>query len=179
MGRPRRYLLLGVIVCLVTTAQALGFDESRVDYTDRGTKVLYVVLERDARGLDVVLTPERVAGAVSTITVRKLVPDVGAEELARLYGSRPWAGTAFAEVLHLEHASTSYRQITLSYRRGAAAVTSLYLRRLRALGYTVEEEPVTGNITAYRVTQGSEALRLVVVRQGIHSRVTIAAITPP
>jgi len=178
VGRLRRYLLLVGVVCLAAVGQALGFDESRIDFTDPGLKVVYVLLERDASGLRVVLTPDRVAGSVSTITVRNLIPDLDGKALARLYGSRPWAGGAFAGVLRLEHASTSYSRITLSYRRSAAAVAGLYLRRLRALGYTVDAEVVTGNITVYQARQGDEALRLVVVRQGAHSRVTIAAAAP-
>lgn len=179
MARIRRYLLLAAFACLFAAAQAMSFDESLVDFSNTGTKVLYVVLDHDAGGLRVSLAPERVAGAVSTISVRKLEPAVGASTLAHLYGSRPWAGRAFAAVLRLDHAGGSYRQITLFYRRDPPAIAGVYLRRLRALHYTVAVEPVTGNITVYRAQQGNETLRIVIVRQGIHSRVTIAQITPP
>lgn len=163
-----RYLLaIGVVMTLGMTL-ALGFDESGIDFEDEDVSTAYVMLDRGAEGLTVVLSAAKATGFVATMDVEDELADYDVDDFdsATEISSRPWAPRAFPTVLEVKNSSTVFHTIRMIHDESMTTVMAAYLDRLAALGYEVTAEPVTSNIEAYTVTQGDETLRMVITRKG-------------
>lgn len=166
-------LAVGAIMALSVTL-ALGFDESGIDYTDAGIGTAYVSLTTTDQGLTVSIAATKVPGYVGTMDVDNLLPDVSNSDVPGLYGSRPWAPKAFAAVVQLSNASTTVRELRVRHNQTTPEVTMAYTTELAALGYAVVEHPMTSNIAVYTATRGDETVRLVIVRRGNDTLVTLS-----
>lgn len=173
-----RILLAAGIMMALGVTLALGFDESGIDFENEDVETAYVMLGQTNEGLTVYLSAEKGAGYVATMDVEDNIADYDEDDfasgdIAKYLGSRPWSPKAFPGLVVLKHASSWYRTITVVHNQGMDAVTQGYLGQLAQLGYSVTEEPITSNIAAYAVSLGDENLRMVIVRRGGDTVVTL------
>ena len=176
----RILLAVGTVMAL-GLAMALSFDESGIDFQNEDVETAYIMLDRTADGLTVFMSEVQGTGFVATMDVEDELTDYDEDDfdsgdINRYLGSRPWADKAFPSVVELQHASTWYRTIRLVHDQDVDTVTAAYLGRLAELGYAVSEQPITSNIAVYTVTQGDETIRMVVLRTGTNTAVTLTAL---
>lgn len=169
----RVLLAVGTIMVLSATL-ALGFNESGIDYTDAGIATAYVSLSTTDQGLTVSLNAGKETGYVGTMDVDSLMPDIDSGDVPAYYGSRPWAPKAFASVLSMANASSMVRELSLRHNQMAPEVTTAYMMELTSLGYAVAENSMTSNIAVLTATKGDETVRLVIVRRGTDTLVTLS-----
>jgi hypothetical protein len=169
----RVLLAVGTITMLSATL-ALGFNESGIDYLDPGIETAYVSLSTTGHGLTVSIAAVKETGYVGTMDVENLMPDIDDADVPDYYGSRPWAPKAFAAVMELKRASTDVRELRVRHDQLAPEVMTAYTTELTALGYTVAEDSMTSNITVFTATKGDEMVRLVFVRRGTDTLVTLS-----
>ena len=174
-----RILLAVATMMVLGFTLALGFDESGIDFANEDLTTAYVSLGVTGEGLTLFLADTKGAGYVGTMDVEDLINDFDNDDFdsGKIYqylGARPWAPTTYPGLVQVAHASTWYRWIRVQHDQPTPTVTQAYLARLGELGYTVQEQPLTNNITAYTLTQGEENVRMVVVRQGTNTLVTLS-----
>lgn len=169
----RVLLAVGTMMVLGVTL-ALGFNESGIDYLDPGIETAYVSLSTAQHGLTVSIAAIKDTGYVGTMDVENLMPDIDDEDVPAYYGSRPWAPKAFAAVFELSNASNSVREVRLRHDQLAPEVIAAYTNELTSLGYTLAEDSMTANITVFTATKGDEMVRLVFVRRGTDTLVTLS-----
>ena len=169
----RVLLMVGTITMLSATL-ALGFNESAIDYTDAGITTAYVSLSTTAQGLTVSLAPVKDTGYVGTMDVENLMPDIDSSDVPAYYGSRPWAPKAFAAVVQLQNASSHVRELRVTHNQLAPEVTAAYTNELTSLGYTIAEDSMTANINVLTATKGDEMVRIVIMRRGTDTLVTLS-----
>ena len=174
-----RILLAAATLMAFGTTLALGFDESGIDFANEDLATAYVGLNETGEGLTVFLSDTRTSSYVGTMDVEDLVNDFDNDafdngDIVKFLGARPWAPTVYPGLVQVAHASSWYRWIRVEHNQAVATVTAAYMARLGQLGYTVEEQPLTSNITAYTLTKGEENVRMVVVRRGGNTLVTLS-----
>ncbi len=169
-----RVLLAVGTIMLLSATLALGFNESGIDYTDAGITTAYVSLSTTGHGLTVAIAPAKETGYVGTMDVENLMPDIDSGDVPAYYGSRPWAPKAFAAVVELRNASSAVNELRVRHNQAASDVMTAYTTELTALGYTLAEDSMTSNITVFTATKGDEMVRLVFVRRGTDTLVTLS-----
>jgi len=175
-----RYLLaIGVVMTLGVTL-ALGFNESGIDFEEEDYSTAYVMLDRGAEGLTVVLSADKAEGFVATMDVEDELTDYDIDDFdnttAGVATNWPWAPRAFPAVFSSQNSGAVFHTIRMVHDESMPTVTAAYLDRLAALGYDVSAETVTSNIEAYTITQGDETIRMVVARKGTTTAVTLTAL---
>lgn len=174
-----RVVLAVAAVMALGAALALGFDESGIDFANEDLTTAYVALDRTSEGLTVFLADAKGPGYVGTMDVEDMINDFDNDDFdtGKIYqylGARPWSPTTFPTLVEVSHASSWYRWIRVQHDQGTATVTAAYLARLAELGYSIQEQSLTSNITAYTLTQGDESVRMVIARRGPDTLVTLS-----
>lgn len=186
-----RLLVALATMMALAMSLAIGFNEDAVDYSNQDMAKLYVSLSHTDQGLLVSLSETPMTGSVGYVDVDgKLTAYDNAwfssfgnryleGDIVKYLGNHCWAMKAFPDLVTLKHVSINesnwFTTIRFTLAEPMRTVTAAYLARLGALGYTVAEvDSGTANIGIYMAQQGSESIRLVIVRNGDTTKVTLA-----
>ena len=174
----RILLAVGVVMALGVTL-ALGFDESGIDFANEDLATAYVALDQTGEGLTVFLSAAKGPGYVGTMDVEDMINDFDNDDFAsgdivQYLGQRPWSPKTFPGLVEVKHASSLYSMVRLRHNQATPVVTEAYLARLGELGYAVSEQSLTPNISVYTLTMGEDTVRMVVVRRGADTLVTLS-----
>ncbi len=178
-----RILLAAGVMMAFGATFALGFDESGVDFKNQDLTTAYVALDNAGEGLTVLVAGTKIDGYVGTMDVEDMINDfdhddfttgaIASKDIVKVWGEQPWSPVAFPGLVALKGTASFRTMVQVKHNQPVAAVTEAYLTRLADLGYTITEEPVTSNITAYTLANGQETLRMIVARSGGDTTVTL------
>lgn len=176
-----RVLLAAGIMMALGVTLALGFDESGIDFANEDVATAHVMLGQSNEGLTVFLAADKAAGYVASMDIEDSLndydeDDVASGDVSKFLGNRPWSPMAFPGVVELTHAATWYKTVRLVHNQSYDTVTEAYLAKLAELGYTVTAEPISSHMVAYTLSLGDETLRMVIVRKGSDTAVTLTAL---